>query len=98
VSRIGLRIRHLSNSDPWRRHARCLGKPYELFEQPFPVDEDGRPLAQAICEACPVAAKCLDQAIDEGDDTTYRGGMTPDERRAESRARKHNRELEGARS
>ncbi|SDW37847.1 WhiB family transcriptional regulator, redox-sensing transcriptional regulator [Amycolatopsis xylanica] len=67
----------------WRENAACRDIDPELF---FPVSELGpgaRQVAQAkaVCGACPVRAKCLDYALDNGLTSGIFGGTTEGERR-----------------
>ncbi|MEU6261846.1 WhiB family transcriptional regulator [Saccharopolyspora shandongensis] len=68
----------------WRDDAPCRDEDPDLFA---PATYHGLGAlqakeAKAICADCPVAAECLADAIAQVDDTTVRGGMTPEERRA----------------
>lgn len=64
----------------WQLDALCVGTDPELFcALPGSRDETA---ARMICAECPVRADCLADAYAEGDDTTIRGGLTADERRA----------------
>lgn len=71
----------------WRHKAACRG-----IEDPsifFPIDvmwsqpgnEDNIRAAKAMCRSCPVAAECLEWAIESGERYAIAGGMTPEERR-----------------
>lgn len=67
----------------FRDHAACRDTDPELF---FPVGESGPALrqtrmAQAVCAGCPVAADCLEWALEHGVGDGVFGGMTADERR-----------------
>lgn len=81
----------------WRHRARCRTETVDL-DTFFPVGSGGPALAQiteakAICARCPVAAACLNWALDNGVDAGVWGGLTEDERRALKRrhARTHAR-------
>ncbi|GAA2773802.1 WhiB family transcriptional regulator [Saccharopolyspora taberi] len=68
----------------WRADAACQDMDPELFapasyEGPGAVQAEA---AKAVCAGCPVVDECLQGAIAQEDDTTVRGGMTPEERRA----------------
>lgn len=68
----------------WRTSAACRDMDPELFappsyEGPGAVQATA---AKAVCAGCPVVDECLQGAIAQEDDTTVRGGMTPEERRA----------------
>jgi WhiB family redox-sensing transcriptional regulator len=69
--------------DDWRQLAACRDEDPELF---FPVSEVGPGArqaedAKAVCAACPVRARCLDHALDNGLDHGIFGGTTEAERR-----------------
>lgn len=55
---------------------RCAGTPAAWWLQP-----EGTDAARATCGLCPLREDCATTAIVEGDWATYRGGMTPDERK-----------------
>lgn len=68
----------------WRKRAACRDDDPDLFA-PASYNGPGARQAEeakAICKDCKVVAECLADAIAQEDDTTVRGGMTPDERRA----------------
>lgn len=67
----------------WRHRAACRDEDPELF---FPVSETGpgareTARAKAVCARCPVRAKCLDYAFENGLDHGIFGGLTERERR-----------------
>ncbi|OLF12381.1 transcription factor WhiB [Actinophytocola xinjiangensis] len=69
--------------DDWRHDAACRDEDPELF---FPVSEMGPGArqtaeAKAVCARCPVRARCLDHAVDNGLDFGIFGGATERERR-----------------
>jgi WhiB family redox-sensing transcriptional regulator len=69
--------------DDWRHRAACQDEDPELF---FPVSEVGpgatqAEQAKAVCVRCPVRAKCLEYALDNGLDHGIFGGTTEPERR-----------------
>ncbi|GAA1277682.1 hypothetical protein GCM10009609_46080 [Pseudonocardia aurantiaca] len=69
--------------DDWRLRAACQDEDPELF---FPVTEMGpgatqAEQAKAVCARCPVRAKCLEYALDNGLDHGIFGGTTELERR-----------------
>ena len=69
--------------DDWRHDAACRDEDPELF---FPVSEMGpgarqTAAAKAVCARCPVRARCLDHAVDNGLDFGIFGGATERERR-----------------
>lgn len=65
--------------DAWVRRAACIGTDPDLFSigrgRAVPP-----PAAVRTCRRCPVAGACLIDAVRQGDDGTYRGGMTPKDR------------------
>ena len=68
----------------WRAEAACRDMDPEMFS---PASYEGlgavkAEQAKAVCRGCDVSERCLADAIALEDDTTVRGGMTPDERRA----------------
>lgn len=72
-------------NDDWRHRAECSDADPDLF---FPTAGEGTPAgriqyaeAQAVCAHCPVAADCLEYALDAGLDHGVFGGTTPSERR-----------------
>lgn len=69
--------------DDWRHDAACRDEDPELF---FPVSEMGPGArqtaeAKAVCARCPVRARCLAHAVDNGLDFGIFGGATERERR-----------------
>lgn len=67
----------------WRERAACRGHPQAWWW--FSTDPTAVSLACRVCAACPVAAECLAEALDVGDDDAIRGGLGPVERKAQSR-------------
>jgi WhiB family redox-sensing transcriptional regulator len=67
----------------WRSAAACRGCDPELF---FPVSSTGPNFeqqvteAKAVCDRCPVRAKCLDFALRTGQTHGVWGGMSEQER------------------
>jgi WhiB family redox-sensing transcriptional regulator len=75
-------IADTSDSDTKPRPA-CRDEDPELF---FPVGVSGPATlqvaeAKAVCQRCPLRAKCLEYALRTGQDTGVWGGMSEDERR-----------------
>jgi len=73
-----------SISNDWPDRAACIGEDPELF---FPIGNTGPAVrqieeAKAVCRTCPVIDKCLEYAIETGQDHGVWGGMSEDERRA----------------
>ena len=70
----------------WRTLAACAGLDPALF-----FAERGDTLtvrnARAVCAACPVAAECLEYALDNDETQGMWGGLCGDELRAEKRRR-----------
>ncbi|NIJ13789.1 WhiB family redox-sensing transcriptional regulator [Saccharomonospora amisosensis] len=67
----------------WRHRAACRDEDPELF---FPVSDVGpgavqTERAKAVCASCPVRARCLEYALENGLDYGIFGGMTERERR-----------------
>jgi WhiB family redox-sensing transcriptional regulator len=67
----------------WRDHAACRGLDPDLF---FPVGTAGPALdqigrAKRVCARCPVRARCLEWALNSGQETGVWGGTSEDERR-----------------
>lgn len=67
----------------WRHRAACQDEDPELF---FPVSDLGPGArqaqeAKAVCARCPVRARCLEYALDNGLDFGIFGGATEHERR-----------------
>jgi WhiB family transcriptional regulator, redox-sensing transcriptional regulator len=66
----------------WRVRAACAGYPNELF---FPGgDPNPRVIDRvlAVCSICPVAADCLEYALETNQRSGIWGGTTEDERRS----------------
>jgi len=57
--------------------AACKGADTAVF---FPVSENGGTEAKAICASCPVAAQCLEYAIETHQPDGVWGGLTAVER------------------
>ncbi|WP_069173914.1 WhiB family transcriptional regulator [Streptomyces griseus] len=75
--------------DNWRTHAACREEDPDLF---FPIGSTGPALVQteeakAVCRQCPVREKCLDWALENGQDSGVWGGLDENERRALKRRR-----------
>lgn len=73
----------LTRADQWRKQSACRTEDAELF---FPTGHDGAAnLAQiaeakAVCARCPVAAACLNHALDHHIGDGIFGGLTEKER------------------
>ncbi|MFF0066682.1 WhiB family transcriptional regulator [Streptomyces sp. NPDC005279] len=68
----------------WRHEAACLDEDPDLF---FPVGNTGPALlqvaeAKSVCRRCPVQERCLEWALECGQDSGVWGGLGEDERRA----------------
>jgi WhiB family transcriptional regulator, redox-sensing transcriptional regulator len=79
--------------DDWRHRAACRDEDPELF---FPVSEAGpgarqTEQAKAVCAGCPVRARCLEYALDNGLDYGIFGGTTETERRMLRRRARYGR-------
>jgi WhiB family redox-sensing transcriptional regulator len=71
----------------WRHKAACLNEDPELF---FPIGNTGPALAQIeeaklVCRRCEVREKCLQWALDAGQDHGVWGGTSEEERRSMKR-------------
>ncbi|MFI1530841.1 WhiB family transcriptional regulator [Streptomyces griseus] len=76
------------------RHALCREEDPDLF---FPIGSNGPALlqieeAKAVCRRCPVMDKCLDWALESGQDSGVWGGLSEDERRSLKRRTAHSRQ------
>ncbi|RSN59616.1 hypothetical protein DMH12_10185 [Streptomyces sp. WAC 04229] len=70
------------NTD-WRAHSACRTEDPDLF---FPVGNTGLALlqiqeAKAVCRRCPVMERCLQWALESGQEHGVWGGTDEDERR-----------------
>ncbi len=61
----------------WHLAAECRGEDPTIF---FPEPGQSTTEARAYCVRCPVITERLEEAIDDGLDYGYRGGMAPRER------------------
>lgn len=71
------------NTSDWLHQAVCREADPELF---FPRGEGTSHLAQAedakaVCRRCPVMSRCLEWAVETGQDSGIWGGLREDERR-----------------
>ncbi|MFJ3481557.1 WhiB family transcriptional regulator [Streptomyces microflavus] len=67
----------------WRTNAVCRDEDPDLF---FPIGTSGPALAQAaeakaLCRTCPVMERCLDWALESGQDYGVWGGTDEEDRR-----------------
>lgn len=70
------------NTD-WRAHSACKDEDPELF---FPIGNTGPALlqieeAKAVCRNCPVMERCLQWALESGQEHGVWGGTDEDDRR-----------------
>ncbi|MEU7028959.1 WhiB family transcriptional regulator [Streptomyces sp. NPDC046275] len=77
----------------WRHNAACREEDPDLF---FPVGNTGPALlqieeAKAVCRRCPVVERCLQWALEFGQDSGVWGGLSEDDRRAMRRRAARNR-------
>jgi WhiB family transcriptional regulator, redox-sensing transcriptional regulator len=77
-------VRPESYGDHWLNRAECGDEDPELF---FPIGTTGPAQlqiedAKAVCRRCGVRDKCLQWALDKGEDSGVWGGLSEDERRA----------------
>lgn len=68
----------------WQSKGACRGEDPELF---FPIGNTGPAMLQTeeakqVCRRCDVREKCLDWALEHGQDYGVWGGLSEDERRA----------------
>lgn len=68
----------------WRQDAACRDEDPDLF---FPIGSTGPALlqvaeAKAACRRCPVVERCLEWAMEHGQDSGVWGGLDESERRA----------------
>jgi WhiB family transcriptional regulator, redox-sensing transcriptional regulator len=68
----------------WRHRAACRDVDPELF---FPIGNTGPALmqieeAKQVCRSCSAVEKCLQWALESGQDAGVWGGLSEDERRA----------------
>ncbi|MFI6298304.1 WhiB family transcriptional regulator [Nonomuraea sp. NPDC050790] len=73
----------------WRHRAACRDVDPELF---FPIGNTGPALmqieeAKQVCRSCSAVEKCLQWALESGQDAGVWGGLSEDERRALKRRR-----------
>jgi len=72
----------------WRDDAACIGHDSDTFllnegeSWASPLGKAKAAYAATICATCPVLAACRDDAIAASDSETFRGGLTPDGRKA----------------
>lgn len=75
-------------SSEWMADGKCREYPAEVF---FPRDGVGVIKAQHICAECPVAARCLEYALENHIDHGIWGGRSERERRRLLRERRRRR-------
>ncbi len=75
-------------SSEWMADGKCREYPAEVF---FPRDGVGVIKAQRICTQCPVAAQCLEYALENHIDHGIWGGRSERERRRLLRERRRRR-------
>ncbi len=63
--------------DQWMRRGACRNHPPDRF---FPSDGVGVERAKEICAACPVAAQCLEYALEQRIDHGVWGGASERQR------------------
>ena len=68
----------------WHGQAACVGMDTNLFyyapQERGPAKALRIEIAKGICNACPVKAKCLENALLHNDPHSIQGGTTPEER------------------
>lgn len=77
-------VQFKNSREDWRSKGACLNEDPELF---FPVGNTGPAIlqtaeAKAVCKRCDVREKCLEWALDAGQDHGVWGGLSEDERRS----------------
>ncbi|MGW2710660.1 WhiB family transcriptional regulator [Streptomyces sp. NPDC001356] len=77
----------------WRHNAVCRSEDPDLF---FPIGDTGPALlqireAKAVCVRCPVIERCLQWALESGQDFGVWGGLSEAERRSLKRRAARNR-------
>lgn len=77
----------------WRHNAVCRGEDPDMF---FPIGDTGPALlqvreAKAVCARCPVIERCLQWALESGQDFGVWGGLSEAERRSMKRRAARNR-------
>lgn len=85
------------SGDDWRHRAACVNEDPDLF---FPIGNTGPALlqiedAKAVCRWCPVIDRCLQWALESGQDAGVWGGLSEDERRALKRRAARARSRQG---
>jgi WhiB family redox-sensing transcriptional regulator len=82
----------------WHDRAACRGVSHYVFSNDTELLPDGSPRApydhaeaKCYCQGCPVRVECLEDALGRGDLWIVRGGMDPQELRAERRRRQRKR-------
>lgn len=68
---------------PWADRAVCAQTDPELF---YPEKGGDAHTGRALCQSCPVAAECLDYALDNNEQFGIWGGLTAHDRRELRRA------------
>jgi WhiB family redox-sensing transcriptional regulator len=75
----------------WMESAACRGQDPTLFFGPEGERQPERELrergAKKVCKRCPVAAECLDAAVEHNEQVGVWGGLGEDERVSERRRR-----------
>jgi WhiB family redox-sensing transcriptional regulator len=68
----------MPDENDWQERGACRGIDVGLF---FPVVEHEAHEAKAVCSMCPVRARCLEFALEEGERFGIWGGYTTLERK-----------------
>lgn len=63
----------------WVFQAACFGSDPNLF-YPESMDDEAAWAARKVCQGCPVARECLQDALDSNDRFGIRGGLSPKQR------------------
>lgn len=77
------RLETADDTDRWWDQALCYGRDPSIWEDKARIRE-----ARAICKDCPVAAMCVQDALDANDYHLTRGGMTGEKLRQLARTRR----------
>ncbi len=66
--------------EPWTAHARCTQTDPEIFYPPPGAESAATGIAKRVCSRCPVAAPCLESALEHDEAFGIWGGLTSAER------------------
>ena len=84
----------------WHEQAACAGLNTNMFYyanlERGPAKMLRIQMAKAVCNTCPVKAKCLANALEHQDNHSIQGGTTPEERGYSPHKTIHPKELQSA--